>query len=391
MAALTAVAGADRIDPLTSNDIRMRKTTLPFTDAPSRLCILRLSALGDVTHMVPVVRSIQAEWPETQLTWCIGTVEQGLVGDIEGVEFIPFRKDRGWRGYGALRDALQGRRFDALVHAQVSMRANLASLAIRADRRLGYDRDRAKDLHGLFVNARIPRAPGQHVLDSFFSFAETLGVTRRELRWDIPIPDEDRAFAAKHIPDGEPVLIISPCGSHRWRNWLPERYAAVADYAIAEYGYRVLLTGGPSAVEREMGEAILGHMRHVAVNLIGATSLKQLLALLERGALLISPDSGPMHMATTVGTPVIGLHAASNPQRSGPYLSREWCVDRYDAAARMYLGRPAAELKWGTRILREDVMHLVETADVIERLDALTVRLRGPADRPTHRTPEPGS
>jgi len=350
--------------------------TLPFTRPPAELCILRLSALGDVTHMVPVVRSIQAQWPQTRITWCIGGFEHKLLGDLDGVELIPFRKGRGLEGYRALYRALRGRRFDALLHAQVALRANLASLAVRADRRLGYDRSRAKDLHGLFINQRIPAATGQHVLDSFFSFAETLGVTHRELRWDIPIPEEARAFAVRHIPDGEPTLVISPCSSHALRNWLPERYAAVADHAVGRYGYRVLLTGGPSTLEREMGEAIQARMQHPATNLIGKDTIKQLLALLQRAEIVVSPDSGPMHMATAVGTPVLGLHAASNPRRSGPYLSRQWCVDRYDEAARRFLGRPAADLKWGTKIEKPGVMELIDTAAVIAKLDGLVASLR---------------
>ena len=92
--------------------------------------------------------------------------------------------------------------------------------------------------------------------------------------------------------------------------------------------------------------------------------------MLAEAALLITPDSGPMHMATAMGTPVLGLHAASNPQRSGPYLSRRWCVDRYDDAARKFLGKPADALKWGHKPEFQGVMELVTEADARERLDA---------------------
>ena len=112
-------------------------------------------------------------------------------------------------------------------------------------------------------------------------------------------------------------------------------------------------------------------MTATAINLIGKDTVKKLVAMLARADVLITPDSGPMHLATAVGTPVIGLHAASNPARSGPYFSRQWCVDRYDDAARKFLGKPAADLKWGTKIEFEGVMALVSVEDVIERLDAL--------------------
>ncbi len=347
----------------------MPETPLPLLEPPASLCLLRLSALGDVSHMVPVVRSIQAQWPQTRLGWCLGRLEHQLVGDLPGVDFYVFDKTQGWRAPFALRRHLAGHRFDVLLHAQVSLRANLASLAVKAPIRLGYDRGRSRDLHGLFVNRRIPAAGGEHVLDSFFSFASTLGITHRELRWDIPVPATARDAAARMLGD-EPALIISPCSSHPLRNWRAERYARVADYAAARHGFRIVLCGGPSELERRMGDAIAKAMDSAPLDLIGKDTIKQLLAVLERASLLISPDSGPMHLATATGTPVIGLHAASNPQRSGPYLSRDWCVDRYDDAARRFFGRPAATLKWGTKIERPGVMDLVTVDDVIERLDA---------------------
>lgn len=348
----------------------MPVTPLPLMAPPASLCLLRLSALGDVSHMVPVVRSIQAQWPETRISWCLGKLEHELVGDIPGIDFHVFDKSLGWRAPFALRRQLGGRRFEVLLHAQVSLRANLASLAIDAPVRLGYDRARSRDLHGLFINRRIPAARGQHVLDSFFSFARTLGVDRRELRWDIPVSAADRDAAARLTAGDGPVLIISPCSSHPLRNWRAERYAKVADYAAARHGFRIVLCGGPSALERTMGDAILSAMASPALDLIGKDTVKQLLALLERATLLISPDSGPAHLATAVGTPVIALHGASNPRRSGPYLSQRWCVDRYDDAARKYLGRPAEALRWGARIERPGVMDLVTVDDVVERLDA---------------------
>jgi len=111
-------------------------------------------------------------------------------------------------------------------------------------------------------------------------------------------------------------------------------------------------------------------MQTAPIDLVGKDTLKQFLALCRRSRLVLTPDSGPMHMANAVGAPVLGLHAASNPQRSGPYSDRQWCVDRYDAAARKYLGKPAAELPWGTKIEHAGVMDLIGVDDVIERLEA---------------------
>ena len=340
---------------------------------PQSICLLRLSALGDVTHVLPLVRTLRAAWPEVALTWVIGRGEQKLLDGLPGVTFLVYDKKTGLAGMRALRRELAGRRFDALLQMQVAARANLLSAFLPARRRIGYDRARSKDLHGLFINERIPDRPGIHVLDALGSFCEPLGLRQTEVVWDLPVPEDAHAWARAQWPDdGVPTLAISPCSSHALRNWRAERYAAVADHA-RDQGWRVALLGGRSALERDTAAAILAAMRPPAqaggagavLDLVGKDTLKQLPALLARADLLMTPDSGPMHIANAMGTKVLGLHAASNPRRSGPYSDVRFCVDRYDAAARKYRGRPAAELKWGTKIEHDGVMDLVTVEDGI--------------------------
>lgn len=337
---------------------------------PASVCLLRTSALGDASHVVPLVRTLQANWPLTRLTWIIGKLERKLVGDIAGIEFITFDKSAGIGGFKAVRKELDGRRFDALLLMQVALRANLLSFLVRSPTRIGYDITRSKELHGLAINQRIPARSGQHVLDALGSFIEPLGLKQTDVAWDIPIPVDARAFAEAHLPGDQPTLLVSPCSSHALRNWLPKRYAMAMDHAARNLGWRVVLCGGPSAYERDFGNAVLAACTQAPLDLIGKDTLKQLLALLQRATLVLSPDSGPMHLANAVGTPVLGLHAATNPDRSGPYSDRQWCVDRYDAAARKFRGKPATDLKWGTRIQHKGVMDLIEVDAVIERLDA---------------------
>ena len=149
------------------------------------------------------------------------------------------------------------------------------------------------------------------------------------------------------------------------------RYAAVADYAINTHHMRVVLVGGRSAIETQMGLSIAGAARETVLNQVGKDTLPQLLGLLSKSTVLLSPDSGPAHMATMVGLPVIGLYAATNPARAGPYYSRQWCVDKYDAAAQKYFGKPAAQIPWTTKIERSGVMDLIGVSDVTAKLDAL--------------------
>ena len=338
---------------------------VPAAAAPRTICLLRLSALGDATHVVPLVRTLRRAWPDAALSWVIGKAEYRLLEGLEGVDFVVYDKNTGLAGMRALRRNFGGRRFDALLQMQVAARANLLSAFVPAARRIGYDRARSKDLHGLFVNERIPARAGVHVLDAIGSFCEPLGLAQTEVAWNLPVPDDARAWARAQWPEGDaPTLLISPCSSHALRNWRSDRYAAVADHAAAR-GWRIVLCGGRSELERETADAILSAMRAPALDLVGKDTLKQLPALLERADLVMTPDSGPMHIANAMGTKVLGLHAASNPARSGPYSDRRYCVDRYDDAARKYLGKPASELKWGAKIEREGVMDLVTVQDAV--------------------------
>ena len=329
-------------------------------EAPRSLCLLRLSALGDVTHVLPLLHTLREAWPDATISWVIGKAEQRLLYGLQGVRFVEYDKRSGVRGMLALRREL-GQHFDALLQLQVSARANLLSAFIPARRRIGYDTARSKEGHGLVIGERIASRPGQHVLDAIGSFCEPLGLQRQRVVWQLPVPSEAHAWAhAQWDDDGRNTLMISPCSSHVLRNWRAERYAALADHAITQ-GWRVVLCGGRSALERSTGDAILAatQARHGVLDLIGKDTLKQLPALLARADLLVTPDSGPLHIANAMGTKVLGLHAATNPDRSGPYSDRRYCVNRYDEAAQKYHGKPASALRWGTKIEADGVMDLV--------------------------------
>jgi heptosyltransferase I len=346
--------------------------TLHFKPPPQHVCLLRLSAIGDTCHAVAALRAFQAAWPQTRFTWIIGKLEAKLMTAIlPEIEFITFDKSATLKELRRLRGILRGRRFELLLDMQLSFRASLVSSLVSAPIKLGFDRARARELQWWFTNARIAPAAAEHVLDSFMGFARACGLEPAAARWDLELPAAALEYARSIVTDGRPTLVISPCSSHTARNWPAARYAAVADYAVHAHHMRVVLAGGRSSIEAQMGEAIAGAVRVAVVNQIGKDTLPQLLGLLSQSTVLLSPDSGPAHMATMVGLPVIGLYAATNPARAGPYYSRQWCVDKYDAAAQKYLGRPAAQIPWTTKIERSGVMDLIGVSEVTAKLDAL--------------------
>lgn len=341
---------------------------------PESICVVRLSAIGDVCHAVATVVALRDAFPDTRITWVIGAVEHRLVSDLPGIDFIVFDKRRGWRALLDVRRQIDSA-FDVLLHMQLSFRANLLALCIPARRRLGYPRALSKELHSLAINERVDMPPRPHVLDSFQAFAQALGVPATSPAWPIPIPLAASQRAAELLPSPAPLLVITPAASAPERCWLATRYAALADHAVSR-GWQVALTGGPAPFEAELASRVVANARQPISNLVGKTDLKTLLAILGQAQLVVAPDTGPAHMAVTQGTPVIGLYAHSNPDRTGPYFRREMTVSVYQQHIETQRGRPLAALPWGVRARGDWLMASIETAAVIDRFDAVADALQ---------------
>ena len=349
--------------------------SLPLQKQPKSICILRLSAIGDVMHVLPIIHNVQQYWPQTKITWIIGRTEAQLVTGLKGVEFIIFDKSKGAKVYLKLYRQLQGRQFDVLLHMQAALRASLASLLIKAPIKVGFDRGRAINMQWLFTNHRIAAVERQHVLDGFFEFIDVLGVTGRELKWPMVIPSESAAVVNDYFDD-RPLLVINPCTSQRrrnWRDWYPRYYAQVIDHALTYYDIQIALTGADVQREHIMANTILSKVAQKnkvrIANLVGKTNLKSLAAVLQRADALISPDTGPAHIANGLGTPVIGLYATSNPKRTGPYFS-QWTINKYPQALEMQ-GLDEKQVKWGQRVRDPKALDLITVEDVIQQLDKL--------------------
>ncbi|WP_299489725.1 glycosyltransferase family 9 protein [uncultured Shewanella sp.] len=339
-------------------------------DKAESLCLLRLSAIGDVCHAVAMVQAIQRKYPQLMITWVIGKVEYQLLRHLPHVEFIIFDKSQGWRSYFQLRSQLRSRKFDVLLHMQVALRATLASLAISAKTRIGFDRQRAKEGQWLVTNHCIDAQESPHVLDGFMGFAKAIGVSDLVPSWNIPVLEQDKAFALERM-GADKVLIICPAASKAERNWLAERYAAIAEHAVSK-GFRVCLCGGPSALEKTLALNIESMAKVSIDNYVGQTSLTQLLSMLNKATLVLAPDTGPAHMAVTQETPVIGLYAHSNPNRTGPYLYLDYVINAYDKAINM---QQLAPIKWGTRAKGDNLMEMISVTEVKDTMDKLIEEL----------------
>lgn len=333
-------------------------------NSPIKLCILRLSAIGDVCHAVAMVHAIQKHKPNVEITWVVGKVEYQLLKGLPDVEFIVYNKSEGNKARQALKKTLSGRVFDVLFVMQVALRAGWLSRVIKAKKRVGFDYKRSKEGHSLFINERIAPRSNAHVLEGFMGFAEVLGVPPLDKpQWHIPISNDDKEWANNKIASTARYAVISPAASKAERNWLPERYAQIADYLKAQ-NLEVVLCGGPGDLDKQISQDILKHTSSISCNLVGQTSLKQMLAVIKNAQLVIAPDTGPAHMATSQNIPVLGLYAHSNPRRTGPYMSQDTIASAYEASVVQHYGKSWQQLPWGTRVKGTNLMAQISVQEV---------------------------
>ncbi|MEC9375154.1 MAG: glycosyltransferase family 9 protein [Pseudomonadota bacterium] len=339
---------------------------------PESICIIRLSAIGDCCHTLPVIRTLQDYFPSASVTWIIGKTEYSLLEGSEGIEFITFDKSKGVQSYLDIKKQLSGRKFQFLLHMHASMRANIVSTLVNANRRIGFDRLRARDYQWLFSSERIIEKKHRHVMDGLFEFTENFGIKERSLRWDIPIRSSDKNYVDNLIKDDSPMVVISPCSSSRFRNfrnWSVENYIKIANYLLENHRAQIILTGADTKIEKDYANEISKKSSGELMNLVGKTSLKRLLALIGKADLVICPDSGPAHMAASTGTPVVGLYATSNRLRTGPYFSQHLAVDRYPDAIKTEFNKPIKSLRWGQRVRDPLAMELITVTEVTQKID----------------------
>jgi heptosyltransferase I len=293
-----------------------------------------LSALGDAVHVLPVANALKRTWPDARITWIIQPVPHKLVAHHRAIdEFILFHRRRGFRGLSSFRDLrqkLRGRHFDLVLNLQVYLKAGIITRMLDADVKLGFDRARARDLNWLFTTHRIPPRAVGHVQDQYFEFLEYLGIDPRPVVWGIEITETERSAQQQFFASlGGPAIAVVVGTSKAAKNWAPQRYARALERIQDTWGLVPVLVGGPSAVEQAAAAAIMEQTNARVVNALG-NDIRRLVWLLDGSAVVLSPDTGPLHIANALGRPVVGLYGYTNPLRYGPYgRGLEAVVDGY--------------------------------------------------------------
>jgi heptosyltransferase I len=329
-----------------------------------------MSAVGDAVHVLPVVNALKRANPGARITWVLQPGPAALVRGHRSVDdIIVFDRSRGWRAFADVRSELAKRNFDLVINLQVYFKAGIVTAFTRAPVKLGFDRSRARDFNWLFTNKKIPAGPVQHVQDQYFEFLSALGVSPEPVVWDLgPWANErewQRTLTAS-IP--RPIASIVVATSKPEKDWIPERWAEVCDALYAKYGMQAVLVGGRSERELNAERIVMERTTHKPRSELGS-GLRKLVAILDASSLVLSPDTGPLHMSVALDRPVISLMGYTNPKRTGPYRKfQDLIIDAY--------GEPGEDYPISMEN-RPGRMKRIETEHVLRKVEQWQKRYAG--------------
>ena len=290
-----------------------------------------MSAVGDAVHVLPLLTALRRHSPDTKVTWVLQPGAATLVRGHWAVdEIIEFDRSRGWRAYPTVRKALAHKSFDVVLALQVYFKAGIVTSFTHSPIKLGFDRARARDLNWLFTTHRLPARDGQHVQEQYFEFLEALGIPHEPVTWDLgPWPHERQRqseFLSKYDRPIAPIVVAT---SKPEKDWMPERWAEVSDALYGDFGLQPVLVGGRSARELAAERVILDRAKVPVSSALGS-GLRNLVGILDGASLVLSPDTGPLHMTVALKRPVISLMGYTNPKRVGPYRRyHDLLIDAY--------------------------------------------------------------
>ena len=341
-----------------------------MTEVPlNRVCIVMMSAVGDAVHVLPVVNAIERRYPASHITWVLQPGPASLVRGHPAVdEIIVFERKKGSRAFLETGRKLRERKFDVVLCLQTYLKAGLLTAIARSPVKLGFDRARSRDMTWLFTNRKVTARPVQHMQDQYLEFLPALGIPSDDVTWRLgPWPDE-RAWQNDYFATIDRPVVTCVIGtSNPAKDWIPERWAELVDALRETYGLQPVLAGGTSPRERETERIINERAGQAPLSTLGIP-LRQLVGLLDGSALIISLDTGPLHMSVALDRPVISLMGYNDPQWVGPYRRfHDLVVDAY---------HDPGEQSPPSSVHRPGRMERIRVTDVLEKVAVWQERYR---------------
>lgn len=312
------------------------------------IALVKLSSLGDVVHALPVAAALRAHAPSWRLTWIVERHEAALLRDNPVLDAVLPVDTRGWRRARRLRELvgvarevaglrrrLRVERFDAALDLQGLVKSGLLTAATGAPLRIGYAVGQCREpLNALFTNRRVtPPATARHVVEQNLALLTPLGVRAGEPEFPLALdPEADAAiarfFSGAGLKARDRVVVLNPGAGRPDKQWPVAHFRELARRLTDEGAATALVVWGPDELARAR-EIVDGAARARAL-LAPATGLDELAALLRRASVVVSADTGPLHLAAALGTRCVGLYGPTSAVRNGPYGDRHRALQSGD-------------------------------------------------------------
>jgi len=302
------------------------------------ILIVKTSAIGDVIHTLPALNALRCQYPKARIDWLVEEAAADLLIGHKAIDNVLISKRKAWvselkqgkvlAGWGGFADFVKKLRtteYDLLIDFQGLLKSGIFVGLARAKRKVGFGRgmEHAEGSY-IFLNEPVPPVSmDQHAASRELQLLKAIGINNEEVVFALPIGNEPRKkigeiLAAEGIDPSKPLVAINPMTTWETKHWRNDRFALVADHLL-DREMAVVFSGGSQDVQGI--EEIRAAMTGKAVSLAGKTTLKDLAALYEKVNLLITTDTGPMHLAAATGTPVVALFGPTAPWRTGPFGS----------------------------------------------------------------------
>lgn len=292
------------------------------------ILIIKPSSIGDVIHALPFLKAIRGRYPNAAISWLIKRGIDELIRDNSYLDEIILFERKRWGGFDDIGYKFKGltefirelrrKRFDLVIDLQGLFRSGIITYLSGADYRIGFAN--AREFSSIFYNYKVSHPPIEmHAVDRYLFIAKELGadITQKDFTINIPVKEKIYIDGLIGKDKKRPLIAVNPSARWETKMWPLKRYAELIDTIAAKLKAQPVLIG---SMEDEVRINELSSMtKSKPLNLSGKTSLLQLAALLKKVDLLITNDSGPMHIAAAVGTPVIAIFGPTRPVRTGPY------------------------------------------------------------------------
>ena len=302
----------------------------------NRILIVRLGSLGDIIHAIPAAAALRRAFPKSAIDWLVDARHRDL---LDLVPVVDRKISVSTSGVGSLASAIGEMRragYDVALDLQGLLKSAVLARFSGASRVIGFPADLLRERAARFFYTETSGDGASHVIDKNLSILNATGIRMPEI--EFPLDDRNPAIANEArarlgISGGGRFAIINPGAAWPNKRWPPVYFAEVAKGLAERHGLRSLVLWGPG--EDELAENVALAADGVAA-VAPATTVADLVSLSKAAALMISGDTGPMHIAAACGTPLIGIFGPTDPQRNGPWTEDDLVVSRYRACACHY-------------------------------------------------------